>query len=515
MSDTDTNKRIARNTLFLYIRMAVVMLLTLYTVRVVLNSLGVEDYGVYNVVCGFVSMFAVFNTTLSSGTSRFYNFELGKGDNGNILVVFNTSIRIQIVLSVLLFVLIEVIGVWYLNTKMIIPYDRMAVANWIFQFAIGSLLLVVLQTPFSAAILSYERMDFMAVVSILDACLKLGIAIFVKFANCDKLWIYGFLMLFVSVLNIMIYIVYVHSHLPHLRFKKKVDMSMVKPMLTFSGWMLLDPVAYAIKGQGSNLVLNYFFGPIMNAAYAVSNQVMQALESFSGNISVAFRPQIVQSYSSGNFSRTKNLFNVMSKIMFALKLMICVPVVFESKFLLDLWLGSGSYPNIAVPFSQILVATACVNSFAHPITVVVTAVGHIRKYMMITSSIVSSCVVISFVCLVFHAPATIVYWSMALVSIVNLVASLMIVEKVFPSINFSDYFRQVLFPSCVHAVIVVIAVFCSYHLCNIPFVRVILVVLSSFLASLVGTYFCLLGSKEKYLIQIYMHNVFSRIKNSR
>lgn len=208
MSDKTANQRIAKNTLFLYLRMSVVLVVSLYTTRIILNSLGVEDYGIYNVVCGFIAMFSFLNSTLSTSTNRFYNFEIGKGNEKGVSKVYSNSVIIQSSLAVLIFFFIELVGVWYLNNYMVIPCDRLSTANWIFQFALISMLFTILQTPYIASILAYERMNYYAVVSIIDVFLKLSIAISLPFFGMDKLFIYGFLIMIISVVDFALYSIY-------------------------------------------------------------------------------------------------------------------------------------------------------------------------------------------------------------------------------------------------------------------------------------------------------------------
>lgn len=510
VSDASDNKRIAKNTVFLYVRMAFVMIVTLYTVRVVLNALGEIDYGVYNVVCGFVAMFGVLNTTLSSGTSRFYNFEMGKNGKQAATRVYNTSLVIQFSAAVIVVLLVEIIGIWYMNHKMVIPDDRMEVAKIVFQFSIVSMFLLILQTPFSAAVIAYEKMDFLAVVSILDACLKLGIAFLLQQSSSDKLLLYGSLMMGVSIINFLLYFVFCKIKFKELKLHRKFNKDLFKPMLSFSGWLMLDPIAYTIKGQGSNMALNYYHGPIMNTAYGISNQVAQALESFSGNISLAFKPQMIQSYSAGNTARTKKLLFSMSKIIFVLKLLLCVPVVLEADALLHLWLGD-SFPQEAVYFSQLMVIVGVVNSFAHPITVVIAATGKMKRYMIVTSLIVSSVLPISIVLMMFGLAPVCVYWTMLFSAFANLVACIIILSKEFDVVRVKDYLRSIILPCALHSAVMLLPPVAVYFVLPPSLLRIAAVCVASGISTFVSAYFLVLDKAEKDMVVKMVNKLFGKM----
>lgn len=508
--NSSNNKRIAKNTMFLYIRMAFVMLVTLYTVRVVLNTLGVIDYGIYNVVCGFVAMFGVLNTTLSSGINRFYNYELGKKEEGSIQTVYNSAIRIQGLLAIIVFIAVECIGIWYVNNKMVIPVERLRVANWIFQFSVVSIICLIIQIPYSGAIAAFEKMDYLALVGIIEACLKLGIVYLIKIVNFDKLLLFGFLMMLISIIAFLLYFVYAKTHFKVLKFQRKYDKYMIKPLLSFSSWMLLDPLAYTIKGQGSNMALNYFRGPVMNAAYGLSNQVAQALESFSANISTAFKPQIIQSYSAGDYVRTKRLFFSMSKAMYILKLLLCVPIVLETSYLLHIWLGDD-FPEIAIRFSQLLVISGLINSFAHPITVLVASKGNIKNYMIITSIIVSLVFPISIIFLAFGLAPDCVYWVMIFSAIANLIAAIIILCQELPFIRIWEYCKIVILPCAFHTVLLLIPLIILYCCMATSFWRVAAIVICSCVSSLLFSYLIVLDKYEKEMLKMLFKKISHRI----
>ena len=299
MDNGQGNRRIAINTVFLYIRMLIVLFISLYTSRVILRILGAEDYGIYNVVAGFVSMFAFLNTSMSNGIQRFYNFSLGKGTKVEYTIseVYSMAFFIQAIMTIVTILLVESFGIWYLETKMVIHPDRMFAARCLFQFSIVSMIILMMQIPFSAAVMAYEEMSYYALIGIVDVLLKLIICLLLPVINADKLVLYGLLLLLVTLIDFLLFFVFAKTKFKELQLKIRFEKNLFSSMFVFLGWNILGTFAFMMKSQGLNLVLNVFFGPIVNAARGISSQIMSALQSFSSNIVVAFRPQLVQSYA--------------------------------------------------------------------------------------------------------------------------------------------------------------------------------------------------------------------------
>ena len=436
-----SNKRIAKNTLFLYIRMAIVMAINLYVTRVVLDVLGVSDYGIYNVVCGFVSMFGFLNTSMANGIQRFYNFELGKNGEDAVVKVYNTALIIQFVLAISIVILTETVGLWYVNTKMVISPDRMLAANWIFQFSVISLIFVIIQIPYSAAILAYEKMDYYAIVSIIDAAMKLAIVFVLPHLSGDSLILYGLMTLFISILNFILYSGYCRKKFKHLRFKKTFDKSQFKSMMSFSGWNLFGSFAYILKGQGVNVLINAFFGTLVNAANGVATQISSAIQTFSANIVLAFKPQLTQSYAKGEYARTELLMNAMSKISFILVCIIAIPVMLDIEFILKIWLGSN-IPDHTVVFTRLTIITMMISVLNTPITQVIHATGKMKKYQLVTSCIICSILPISWLFLKLEFPAESVFYIGIVITIINQIICVWVLKTIF-DYNIIKYIREV------------------------------------------------------------------------
>lgn len=498
MQVSTNNKKIARNTLFLYLRMSLVLVVSLFSTRVLLHALGVEDYGINNVVCGFVSMFAFLNTSMSNGVQRFYNFSLGRKNEYTVKEVYNISVLIQVILAVFLLIILETAGNWYIYNVMNIPSYRIHAAMWIFQFSILSLTLLVLQIPYSAAIMAYEKMDYYAYLSIFDVVAKLVVAFSVKYANSDKLILFGALNLLVALINFSLYYIYAHKHFDELRLDFKFRKDLFRPILSFSGWNIFGSFAYMIKGQGLNLLLNFFWGTIVNAARGVSNMVMSAIQGFQANIVIAFRPQLVQSYAEGNISRVSRLFYSLSKISFILLSILSIPIIIEIKYILRIWLGEN-IPEYTVPFTILALLNMIVSSLNTPVSQVVHATGKMKSYQIGTSIVICLILPIAWVCLKLGCNPTMVYWISLIVTIVNQAICNLLLKKVF-KYSIKDYVVNVILPCLCFSVLVPVIPFLITRCLPSSFYRLIITCLSSILLSLIVAYFVVLDKVEKEMV---------------
>ena len=509
---SNNNGRIAKNTIFLYLRMFIVLFVTLYTSRVVLNALGVEDYGVYNVVGGFVTMFAFINVSMANGIQRFYNFELGRG--GDVGKVYSAAILIQCVLAVTILILTETFGLWYLNNMMVIPANRVIAANWIFQMSIASLVLVMLQVPFNAAIMAYERMDYYAYVSIIDVLLKLVIAFVIQILSSgDLLIVYGALTFGISVINFVLYYAYVKRNFLDLNFVTSIGKNDLKSITSFSAWNLFGTFAYIIKGQGLNLLLNSFFGATVNAARGISFQVLSALQSFSANIVTAFRPQLVQSYAQGDFKRTEMLMFTMSKITFYLLLLLSLPVLFEMDYILRLWLGD-IVPEYTSKFTILIIVNMLILNFNTPLSQVVHASGKMRDYQIVTSVFITAILPVSYWVLIKGGNPSSVYWTSNIVVVLNQVACLFMLRRIF-RFSIGKYLKEVVVPCCIVSILTLPSPLIIRSLVNESFVRLVILVLVTSICVLFFAYYFGCNNAEKDLVARYLQKITSKFHRNK
>ena len=352
-SSQENSKRIAKNTIIMYVRMFVMMLIGLYTSRVIINTLGLSDYGINNVVGGLVAMFSIASSSLSSSISRFLTFEIGRKDKEKLKEVFSTSIIAQFCISVVIVILIEIVGVWFLNQKMNIPNGRMEAANFVLQCSIISFALGLNNAPYGAAIIAHERFGVFAYLTIFDAVSKLVVVFALYISPFDKLETYSFLLLIVTIVVQFVYFIYCRKNFDECHFELKYNPSMLKEIGSFSGWSFFGNASWILNNQGIDILINLFFGVTLNAARGVANQVNSIVQNFVANFMTTLNPQITKSYASNDFAYMHNLIYSGAKYSYFLMLFFSIPLCLETKFILVLFLyliSSPASPPIVIIF---------------------------------------------------------------------------------------------------------------------------------------------------------------------
>ena len=511
MSNITGNARIARNTIFLYIRMAFVMILTLYTSRVILQSLGITDFGIYNVVAGFVSMFSFLNTSLTASIQRFYNYENGKSGSEGFHKVFTTSFFIQLFLRVVIFVLLESVGLYYLNNKLVIPQARMDAARFVFQMSSLSLLLVIMQVPYSAAIIAREYMDYYAIVGVIDILLKLCVAILLPHIACDSLFVYSFALFMISVVDFFLYFIYSKRKISEVTFGAAFNVSIFKEMLSFSSWSILGSMAQMVRNQGLNIIINIFFGPAVNAARAISYQVQTALASFMANVPTASRPQLTESYAQGDVDRAKHIMFSISKVCFYLIYLIGLPIFFDLDYLLHLWLGNN-VPLYTVIFSKIIVIITVVETFNWPISMMIYATGKIAIYNIVTSILGILVIPISYTLLKIVQNPIIVYCASLFISIIVQISSIKCLE-ISASVSPKEYCKKVMMPSALVLLFTFYVPFLITRFIVPSLFRTLLNSCVSIIYTSVFIFIIGLDSSEKQMLKSLLYKIFPRLRN--
>ncbi len=381
MSNNSANsKRIAKNTLLLYIRTFLIMAITLYTSRVVLNTLGVENYGIYNVVGGVVAMFTVISGSLSSSISRYITYELGHGDFNRLKTIFSTSVTIQLLISAIVLIIGEIAGVWFLNYRMNIPPERLIAANWVLQCSLVTFIIDLISVPYNACIIAHERMSAFAYISILEASLKLAVVYMLLISPYDKLIVYALLLVFVSLIIRITYGMYCKKHFEESRYCFTFDKPLVKEMTGFAGWSFFGNGAYMLNVQGVDVLINLFFGVTMNAARGVATQVQNAIMQFVNNFTVAVNPQITKSYASGDREYMYSLICKGAKYSYFLLLLFAVPFVCEADYILLLWLKT--VPAYAPVFLRLTLFGSLMMLLGNTMLTGISATGNIRNYQL-------------------------------------------------------------------------------------------------------------------------------------
>lgn len=480
----------------------------IYTSRVLLYELGINDFGIYNVVCGFVTMFAFLNTSMNNGIQRFYNYELAKNGTNGARKVYHCSIPTQLVIALVIVIFTETFGLWYLYNKLIIPENRINAAVWIFHSSVVSLVFLILQIPYSASIMAHEKMDYFSLCSVIDVVFKLLIVLSLHFWWVDHLKIYGILMMCISIIDFIMYFVYAYVKFPELHGKYHFSKKMFIKMISFSGWNLFGSFSGVMKEQGLNVLLNLFFGPAINAARGLAYQVSGGVQSFIINITTAARPQLTQSYAIGNIERTINIMFSMSKISYICIYIFALPVILEVKYLMHLWLR-GEVPAHTNSFVVLVILFALVNVFNPPISFVVHATGKMRKYQLLTSLWNLCLLPSSYIALYYGASPDFVFVLNILFMIINQVICVSILNTL---IQFPVYLyvKKVIFSCLLMSLLASVVPFYIVTSMNEGIMRLLLTSLVSLTAICAISYFIVLNCTEKDIITNYIRKFLLR-----
>lgn len=492
------------------IRMVIVLAITLYTSRIILKVLGVEDYGVYNVVAGFVTMFGFFNSSLSNGIQRFYNFELGKNGIEGARRVYNMALLIQVLLAIIIVLPTEVFGLWYLHNKMVIPEGRMFAAEWVFQLSLLTFVLHIVQVPYTAAVMAHERMDFYAVVSVLDVLIKLGVVFVIPFLKSDALILYGVLIAVVALLNLLLYLWYCKRHFTEIKIEKAFRPSLFKEMLSFSGWNVFGTLGQMLKDQGVNLILNFFFGPIVNAARGIANQVNGGLQSFVTNITIPVRPQVVQSYSQGNINRSLNLTYTISKLSCYVLLMMSLPIMLEIDYVLHIWLGDN-VPTYTAVFVIIIVLNSFISNLNSAVSGLVHASGKMKVYQLCGGTISLISVVIVYIAMLIWDIPSAALVVLLVLDIIRQIVALLVLRSIVSEFSLMEYFRGVVIPLIAVALLSMACPLLTRHLISGGFMRFCIVLIVSVLSVVMSAYVVGLNKNEKNIVGHMLNNLKKKL----
>lgn len=424
MSD---NKRIAKNTIFLYIRMFLIMGVTLYTSRIVLRVLGEDDFGLYNVVGGIVMMFTFLNGALAGATSRFITYEIGRKDDIQLHKVFNVALVTHIIIALLIVILAETLGLWLLYNKMVIPAERFNAAFWVYQISVVSCVFSITQVPYSATIIAHERMNIYAYVGIVEVILKLAIAYLIMISPYDKLVVYAFLLFLVQALIMLYYRMYCNRRFAECKLMLVKEKSMYKQMFVYAGSDMIGNLAVLAQGQGLNILLNMFFGPAVNAARGIAYQVQGAVTQFSGNFMTAVKPQIIKQYAAGKIKEMMQLVVQSSCFSYYLMLMIVAPICLEAEYILTLWLGE--YPDYTVSFLRLVLVLCMIQTLKTPRTTVFHATGKILLPNIVVGTILCLAFPAAYVVLKMGGDPNSVFWTAIVSMFVSEIASIMIMKS--------------------------------------------------------------------------------------
>lgn len=507
---SDNNKRIAKNTLLLYVRMLFTMAVSLFTSRVILNTLGVEDYGINNVVGGIVTMFSVLSGSLSSSISRFITFELGKGNIERLKTIFSTGVNIQLGMSVLIIIIAEAVGIWFLNTKMNIPTDRMVAANWVFQCAILTFVLNLLSVPYNAAIIAHEKMSAFAYISVVEVSLKLIIVYMLMISPFDRLETYAVLLLLVGAVIRFIYGYYCKRHFEECTYHFVFDKPVLKEMTGFAGWNFLGNGAYMLNTQGVNILMNLYFGVAVNAARGIATQVDAALKQFVNNFTTAVNPQITKSYAQGDLDYMHKLVCRSAKFSAFLMMFFAVPIILETNTILTIWLKT--VPDYAVIFLQWIIISSFMDTvLANSLVTSMFATGKIKRYQIIVTTVGCLVFPLSWIAFKLGFEPQVGYILYFIIYTILLFVRLYLLKDMV-KLPVMMYVREVLY-KLVPVIVVGFAIPGILILTmDAGWLRLILVCLLSVLVTAASEYFIGLSNKEKDFVAEKIKLVIGKIK---
>lgn len=494
------NKRIAKNTLLLYFRMFLLIAVQLYTVPIILRALGVVDYGIYNVVGGVVTMFSFLGGMLASGSQRFMAYSIGRGDEKDLKETFDTTVTIYLFFAVIALLLLECIGTWFLNTQMNIPQERMETANWVYQLSVIAFLVNLIAIPYNAVIIAHERMSFFAYISILECLLKLVAALMLPYILADKLIVYACLICMIAVLIRVIYQIScrkLFEECRHYRFTWNPETG--KALLAYSGWNVVGSIALLSRQQGLNIIINLFFGPLLNAAHSIAQQINGVLTQFINNVYMATRPQITKLYAAGNILEMWSLVFSSSRLSFYLLMYLGIPALIELDMVLHIWLGE--IPQYTVAISRLMIVSILIETLGNQVIAAYQAANRIKRYQLYSSTIILLNIPLSYILLRIYNVDPLLPYIISIVLSVLYVFSILYNAKEEIGLNMVLYCKKVICKLIIVFFIVLFSVFYIVSLFPPTLLRVFLTVLLTVLLSSITIWLIGLENGEKEFIR--------------
>lgn len=480
MATVSNSKRLAKNTIYMYIRMIFLMVLSLYMSRVLLSNLGVKDFGIYNVVGSFVAIFGGLKILFATATQRFLNYEMGRGNNIKLNSIFNTSIIVNAIIAVVFVLILEGAGLWFFNGRINVDPDRVKDAYIVFQLSILTAIISIMTIPYDAVILAHERMNFYAIISVIEGILKLFAALALVLFLSDRLVLYSIFLLIVSLLIRIIESIYCSRYFEECKLNLVLDRPIFKEMMSFSWWQLMGNTAYAISQHGINVVFNIFGGPIVNAARGLSLQVFEATNRFLTSITIVANPYSVKKYAEGDSQQMYKAMFFLSKLLFIIQLLMALPLTLFTEEILLLWLGK--VPQYTPGFVRLILLYSVFRSLHGPIDIVFKAVGNIRLYQVVESILLVMPVVLGYLYLFIQTNYYMVFVLIVIFEIINLMAILVLASRIC-KMRIWSYFTQVAIPCLICLMIMFSFSSIVYYYNNLP-IKLLVLLLSFIVVSL-------------------------------
>lgn len=502
------NKRIAKNTLLLYIRMLLLMLVSLYTSRVNLNALGIEDFGIYGVVGGLVSMFHIISNALTGSISRFLTFELGRNDQRQLCRIFSTSVIIQYLLIGIIFIIGETIGLWFLNNKMVIPIERLYATNWVYQLSLFSFIMDLLVIPYTAAIIAHEKMSAFAYISILQALGKLVVACSINYSPIDRLIWFAALILCNATIIRCVHIFYCKHNFKECRSKFVFDKTLWKEMFGFAGWNFIGSIAAILRDYGGNIIINLFSGPAVNAARGIATQVNSAVFGFADNFQTALKPQITKNYAQGNYDYMYKLIFQGARLSYYILFILALPIICNVHYILHFWLGQ--VPVHTELFVQLVLVFTLSESLAGPLITAMLATGNIRNFQIIVGGLNLLNLPLSYVALRLGSIPEVVMIVAIFISIFCEIARILLLRNMI-KLPASSFFRHVYLNVIMVSITASILPMWLHQQLSENFASFIIISLVAFICSIISILFVGCNKKERLFVIRHIKNGYTKI----
>lgn len=483
------------------------MVIGLLTAGIVLNTLGVTDFGIYNIVAGFVSMFTFLNSSMSSATQRFLSFDLGKKDYEKLRKTFSATVSIHIVIGLLIVIALETFGLWYINYKLNVPPERLYAVNIVFQFSVLSTFFGIIQVPYNALITAHERFNVYAYISFLEIAFKLSILFLIVHVSYDKLILYAGLLFISSFIIRMIYRIYCRRNFPESHYFLYYDKAYFKEIVGFTGWNLFGSVAAVGRGQGNNLLLNAFFGTALNAAYGITYQVSSVISSFVSSFQVAINPQVIKSYANKEYQRSIFLIKVSSKFSYLIMLIMVVPVVFNIEYILSIWLKE--VPPYTPSFIQLCIIGVMLDVISNPLMTAARATGEIKWYQITISALIMLSVPLSYISIKITNNPNWVFIFIAILNFIALGFRIYFLNKMM-QLSIKDFFKDVLLKIIICTIITLLLIYGFYLIFSNPNSLAELIVYSGANIIITSAVILLLGTNKKerdFIKNIVIHKI--------
>lgn len=505
-SQNENSKRIAKNTLFLYARSFFVLIVSLFTSRINLLALGIDDYGVFNVVAGFVGLFGIVTGAVSAAISRYLTYELGRNDMNKLKEVFSTSFISLIFLSFFFFFISETLGLWFVNSQLNLPYERLFAANIVYQLSIISTIVAILSIPYNALIIAHEKISVFANISILEILGKVALSVILLYTSFDRLILFGVFLAFLSLLMRGVYAFYCKKNFEECCFRLAFNKQLINQMTTFAGWNMVGAASGVLSSQGVNIVINIFCGVALNAARGISGQVETGIKQFMTNFITALEPQIIKSYSSGNYEYTTKLIQKGTKFSFFLVQLFAIPVFFDAEYLLSLWLKT--VPDYTIPFLRLSLISILVESYSSTLMIAIVAHGDIKVYQIIVGGVLLLNFPFSYLLLYFGYNVISVYILAILITFLGFLVRLIVLRwkmnlMISPFVKTMFQTIIILIISSISSLFITL----YYEPCII---RTVFICLASLSSSLFFIYFLGIGNTERTIIKNKLSHIYEK-----